>query len=80
MSASAGRTSARAASTDPQQGTYACRLIGAGSRGTEARIRLFALAVDLLCRTAFAGEGQPVEVNEMTLDAASYVLEYDFDA
>ncbi|MGW5530234.1 GntR family transcriptional regulator [Streptomyces xanthochromogenes] len=36
--------------------------------------------VVLICRTAFAGEGQPVEVNEMTLDAASYVLEYDFDA
>jgi GntR family transcriptional regulator len=36
--------------------------------------------VILICRTAFADEGRPVEVNEMTLDAASYVLEYDFDA
>ncbi|RDS61464.1 hypothetical protein [Streptomyces sp. M7] len=36
--------------------------------------------VILICRTAFTGEGRPVEVNEMTLDAASYVLEYDFDA
>ncbi|MEU2625496.1 GntR family transcriptional regulator [Kitasatospora sp. NPDC007106] len=36
--------------------------------------------VILVCRTAFAEEGQAVEVNEMTLDAASYVLEYDFDA
>ncbi|MFI1375118.1 GntR family transcriptional regulator [Streptomyces longwoodensis] len=36
--------------------------------------------VILICRTAFAGEGRPVEINEMTLDAASYVLEYDFDA
>ncbi|MFE9405979.1 GntR family transcriptional regulator [Streptomyces sp. NPDC006530] len=36
--------------------------------------------VILICRTAFAAEGRPVEVNEMTLDAASYVLEYDFDA
>ncbi|WP_371479752.1 GntR family transcriptional regulator [Kitasatospora sp. NBC_00315] len=36
--------------------------------------------VILICRTAFAEEGQPVEVNEMVLDAASYVLEYDFDA
>ncbi|WP_432134220.1 GntR family transcriptional regulator [Streptomyces sp. bgisy154] len=36
--------------------------------------------VVLVCRTAFADEGRPVEVNEMTLDAASYILEYDFDA
>ncbi|MGW4549455.1 GntR family transcriptional regulator [Streptomyces violaceorubidus] len=36
--------------------------------------------VVLICRTAFTDEGRPVEVNEMTLDAASYVLEYDFDA
>ncbi|MFD7765964.1 GntR family transcriptional regulator [Streptomyces sp. NPDC059787] len=36
--------------------------------------------VILICRTAFTDEGGPVEVNEMTLDAASYVLEYDFDA
>src|SRR5690606_8902938 len=33
-----------------------------------------------ICRTAFTDQGHPVEVNEMTLDAASYVLEYDFDA
>jgi len=36
--------------------------------------------VILICRTAFTDQGRPVEVNEMTLDAASYVLEYDFDA
>jgi GntR family transcriptional regulator len=36
--------------------------------------------VILVCRTAFTDERQAVEVNEMTLDAASYVLEYDFDA
>ncbi|MEU1600409.1 GntR family transcriptional regulator [Streptomyces sp. NPDC005708] len=36
--------------------------------------------VILICRTAFADEGRPVEINEMTLDAASYILEYDFDA
>ncbi|WP_030419523.1 GntR family transcriptional regulator [Streptomyces sp. NRRL F-5065] len=36
--------------------------------------------VILICRTAFTEEGRPVEVNEMTLDAASYILEYDFDA
>lgn len=36
--------------------------------------------VILICRTAFTHEGRPVEINEMTLDAASYVLEYGFDA
>lgn len=37
--------------------------------------------VMLVCRTAFAEEDpRPVEVNEMVLDAAAYVLEYDFDA
>ncbi|GAA5611884.1 GntR family transcriptional regulator [Streptomyces platensis] len=36
--------------------------------------------VILVCRTAFAAGGHPVEVNEMTLDSASYVLEYAFDA
>jgi len=36
--------------------------------------------VILICRTAYADEGRPVEVNEMILDAASYILEYDFDA
>ncbi|MFD4258105.1 GntR family transcriptional regulator [Streptomyces sp. NPDC058534] len=36
--------------------------------------------VILICRTAFTDGGRAVEVNEMTLDAASYVLEYDFDA
>ncbi|GAA2539346.1 MULTISPECIES: GntR family transcriptional regulator [Streptomyces] len=36
--------------------------------------------VVLVCRTAFTDEGRPVEINEMTLDAASYILEYDFDA
>ncbi|MFB8753299.1 GntR family transcriptional regulator [Streptomyces parvulus] len=36
--------------------------------------------VILICRTAFTAERSAVEVNEMTLDAASYVLEYDFDS
>ncbi|WP_411144938.1 GntR family transcriptional regulator [Streptomyces sp. x-80] len=36
--------------------------------------------VMLVCRTAYAEDGNPVEVNEMTLDSASYVLEYAFDA
>ncbi|MFE3559940.1 GntR family transcriptional regulator [Streptomyces sp. NPDC059193] len=33
-----------------------------------------------IVRTAYAEGGRAVEVNEMTLDSASYVLEYDFDA
>jgi GntR family transcriptional regulator len=33
-----------------------------------------------LCRTAFAEDGRPVEVNDMTLDASAFVLEYDFPA
>ncbi|GHH63611.1 GntR family transcriptional regulator [Kitasatospora indigofera] len=45
------------------------------------RLRLSAgTPVMLICRTAFAEDGRAVEVNEMTLDSASYVLEYDFDA
>jgi GntR family transcriptional regulator len=36
--------------------------------------------VILVSRTAFADEGRAVEVNEMTFDSASYILEYDFDA
>ncbi|MQY13347.1 HTH-type transcriptional repressor YvoA [Streptomyces sp. RB5] len=36
--------------------------------------------VILICRTAYADGNRPVEVNEMTLDAASYVLEYAFEA
>ncbi|MGK5548075.1 GntR family transcriptional regulator [Streptomyces sp. URMC 127] len=35
--------------------------------------------VILICRTAYANGGRAVELNEMTLDAASYVLEYEFD-
>ncbi|MEV4097512.1 GntR family transcriptional regulator [Streptosporangium saharense] len=31
-------------------------------------------------RVAYTAEGVAVEVNEMVLDAASYVLQYDFDA
>ncbi|TYR64482.1 UTRA domain-containing protein [Streptomyces parvus] len=46
-----------------------------------AKLRLPAgTPVMLICRTAFAEEGPVVEVNEMVLDAAAYVLEYDFDA
>lgn len=33
-----------------------------------------------LHRTAYAANGRAVEVNEMTLDSASYVLDYEFDA
>lgn len=31
-------------------------------------------------RTAYTADGRTVEVNEMVLDAAAYVLQYDFDA
>ncbi|WP_328743588.1 GntR family transcriptional regulator (plasmid) [Streptomyces caniferus] len=33
-----------------------------------------------LCRTAFDADNRAVEVNEMTLDSAAYVLDYAFDA
>ncbi|WP_407075561.1 GntR family transcriptional regulator [Streptomyces sp. SID6139] len=33
-----------------------------------------------LARTAFDPEGRVVELNEMVLDSAAYVLEYDFEA
>lgn len=36
--------------------------------------------VFLMCRTAFTEGGRAVEVNEMVLDAGSYILEYDFNA
>ncbi|WP_327068943.1 GntR family transcriptional regulator [Kitasatospora sp. NBC_01302] len=46
-----------------------------------ARLELSAgTPVILVCRTAYAADGHAVEVNEMVFDAASYVLEYDFDA
>lgn len=34
--------------------------------------------VIVVMRTAFTEDGTPVELNEMVLDAASYVLQYDF--
>ncbi|MET9648701.1 MULTISPECIES: GntR family transcriptional regulator [unclassified Streptomyces] len=40
----------------------------------------FGTPVILIGRTAFTATGEAVELNEMTLDSASYVLEYDFDA
>ncbi|WP_329127704.1 GntR family transcriptional regulator [Streptomyces sp. NBC_01465] len=36
--------------------------------------------VILVSRTAFAAGGGAVEANEMVLDSASYILEYDFEA
>lgn len=51
------------------------------SKDEAARLSMSAgTPVVLVCRTAFTEQGRPVEINEMTLDAASYVLEYDFDA
>lgn len=36
--------------------------------------------VILIARTAFDKDNRPVEVNEMMLDASSYLLQYDFQA
>jgi GntR family transcriptional regulator len=36
--------------------------------------------VIVLCRTAYTAGSAPVELNEMVLDASSYILEYAFDA
>ncbi len=36
--------------------------------------------VIVIARTAYTSGGLPVEVNEMVLDSAAYVLQYDFDA
>lgn len=33
-----------------------------------------------ITRTAYAADGTPVEVNEMTADSGSYIFRYDFDA
>ncbi|MGW6791475.1 GntR family transcriptional regulator [Streptomyces chartreusis] len=51
------------------------------SQEEAARLNLsLGTPVIMICRTAFADEGRPVEINEMVLDSASYILEYDFDA
>ncbi|MEV1052129.1 GntR family transcriptional regulator [Streptomyces sp. ICN441] len=55
-----------------------CRMPSAGE--AERLSLSMGTPVILIVRTAFAEEGRAVEVNEMTLDSASYVLEYDFDA
>ncbi|MET7460307.1 GntR family transcriptional regulator [Nonomuraea sp. NPDC005501] len=36
--------------------------------------------VIVIARTAYTSSGVPVEYNEMVLDSAAYVLQYDFDA
>ena len=36
--------------------------------------------VIVITRTAYTASGVPVELNEMVLDSAAYVLQYDFDA
>jgi GntR family transcriptional regulator len=49
--------------------------------GDESRRLALAPAtpVVLIYRTAYTAEGTPVEVNEMTLDASAYVIEYAFE-
>jgi GntR family transcriptional regulator len=51
-------------------------------RDSEAKLLELAQGtpVILVARTAFTAEGRAVEVNEMTLDSGSYILEYDFSA
>jgi GntR family transcriptional regulator len=46
----------------------------------EALALLPATPVLRVVRTAFRADGRAVEVNEMILDAAAYVLDYEFDA
>lgn len=36
--------------------------------------------VIVISRTAYTSGGLPIELNEMVLDSAAYVLQYDFDA
>jgi GntR family transcriptional regulator len=55
-----------------------CRM--SSSEETEGLHLAATTPVIKICRTAFSAEGRAVEVNEMTLDAGSYILEYDFDA
>ncbi|MFB6606168.1 GntR family transcriptional regulator [Streptomyces noursei] len=51
------------------------------SEGEVDRLRLGAgTPVIVIVRTAFADGGRAVEVNEMVLDSAAYVLEYDVPA
>lgn len=50
----------------------------------EAKTSLLALdpatpVIDI-ARVAYTETGQPVELNEMTADAASYIFRYSFDA
>jgi GntR family transcriptional regulator len=40
----------------------------------------FGTPVIEIVRTAFTADGNPIEVNEMTLDASAYILRYDFEA
>ncbi|MGW5343970.1 GntR family transcriptional regulator [Streptomyces sp. NPDC004050] len=51
-----------------------------GPEEVEALALVPGTPVVLVCRTAFAADGQVVEVNEMVLDSAAYVLEYEFGA
>ncbi|MFJ9854195.1 GntR family transcriptional regulator [Streptomyces sp. NPDC101150] len=51
------------------------------SRGEADRLGLgMGTPVIIIVRTAYADGGRPVEVNEMILDSAAYVLEYDVEA
>jgi hypothetical protein len=47
---------------------------------TALDLSAFGTPVIEIVRTAFTADGNPIEVNEMTLDASAYVLRYDFEA
>lgn len=47
---------------------------------TALDLSAFGTPVVEIVRTAFTEEGNPIEVNEMTLDASAYILRYDFEA
>ncbi|MFJ5550000.1 GntR family transcriptional regulator [Streptomyces sp. NPDC093225] len=55
-----------------------CRMPSAGE--AERLALSMGTPVVLIVRSAITVEGRVVEVNEMILDSASYVLEYDFEA
>jgi GntR family transcriptional regulator len=53
--------------------------IPSGDEAAQLRLAL-GTPVMLITRSAFTADGTVVEVNEMMLDAASYILQYDFEA
>lgn len=67
-------------SAGPAQFVEDVRARPAGARETAALGLGTGALVFEIVRTAVAGDGRPVEVNTMTLDASAYVLRYAFEA